>query len=139
MNNFEQFSEKWNELYTRMQPGLAKTGTVCQKTGDIVSLIGMWIWRLRKIVMAVPVVWLAIYLARLNGNMLPELVGIGLQNSGEYVKFVTREAAVRGPLAVTAGCLLLMMLSRKTLYPWLVSLFSLALPLVLLLTNIFPA
>lgn len=139
MNNLEQFSQKWNDFYTKMQPGLEKTGTVCRKTGDILALIGTWIWRLRKIFMAIPVIWLAFYLARLNTNMLPELVGIGLQNSGEYVKFITREAAVRGPLVITGACLLLMMLSRKTLYPWLISLFSLALPLLALLTNLFPA
>ena len=139
MSKLDSFSEKWNELYTKMQPGLEKTGTVCHKTGDILSLAGLWIWRLRKIVMAVPVIWIAFYLARLNGNMLPELVGIGLQNSGEYVKFITREAAVRGPLVITGVCLLLMMVSRKTLFPWMISLFSLVLPLLALLTNIFPA
>jgi hypothetical protein len=31
-----------------------------------------------------------------------------------------------------------MFLSKKVLYPWLISVFSLALPLVLWLTNIFP-
>ena len=43
------------------------------------------------------------------------------------------------PVAVTALCLLLMMCSRKTIYPWLISLFSLVLPLVLMLGAVFPA
>ena len=139
MSKMEQFSEKWNDFYKKMQPGMEKTGTVCRKTGDVFSLIGLWLWRLRKIFLAVPVVWCAWYLARLNTNLLPEMVGIGLQNNGEFMKLITREAAVQGPLAITAVCLLLMFCSRKTLYPWLICMFSMVVPLLALLTNIFPA
>ena len=109
------------------------------KTKDVFSLICLWLWRLRKFVLAIPVVWLSVYLARMNNNLLPEMVGIDLQTTGEYARMVTREMAVYGPMGVTAVCLLLMMLSRKTLYPWLISLFSLVLPLLILITNIFPA
>lgn len=139
MSKWEEFRAKWNEKYTQMQPGMEKTGAACRKTGDVFSVIGLWAWRLRKIVISVPVVWGSVYLARLNTTMLPEMVGIGLQNSGEYFRYVSRQAAIVGPLAVTAVCLLLMFCSRKTLYPWLISMFSLVLPLLLLLTNMFPA
>ncbi len=139
MNKWEEFRGKWNETYAKMQPGMEKSGAVCRKTGDILSLIGLWLWRLRKIFISIPVVWAAFYLARLNGSLLPEMVGIGLQNSGEYIRYISRSMAVNGPLAVTAVCLLLMFCSRKTLYPWLISVFSLVLPFLLLLTNIFPA
>ena len=89
--------------------------------------------------MAIPVVWAAIYLARLNLNVLPEMVGLNLQVTGEYAKMISRNMAVYVPLAVTGACLLMMFLSKKTLYPWLISLFSLAFPLLLLFTNVFPA
>ena len=36
-------------------------------------------------------------------------------------------------------CLLLMFGSKRTLTPWLVSVFSLALPLIILVINVFPA
>ena len=52
---------------------------------------------------------------------------------------VEKGIAVMGPLAVTAACLLLMFLSRRVVYPWLVSIFSLALPLLIYITNVFPA
>lgn len=139
MNKWEEFRAKWNETYDKMQPGMEKSGAVCRKIGDVLSVIGLWAWRLRKIVFSIPVVWGAVYLAQLNGNVLPEMVGIGLQNSGEYVRYISRGGAVGGPLAVTAVCLLLMFCSRKTLFPWLISMFSLVLPLLLLLTNLFPA
>ena len=42
------------------------------------------------------------------------------------------------PVAITAVCLLMMFLSKKTLYPWLISVFSLVLPLVIWFSNVFP-
>ena len=70
---------------------------------------------------------------------LPAVVGLDLQVGGDFSIQVVRELAVLGPVAVTAVCLLLMFISRRTLTPWIVSLVSLALPLVILVTNIFPA
>lgn len=131
MNQLQEMIAKCRETYEKARPGL-------EKTGDIMSLIGLWVWRLRKFVMAIPIVWLAIYLARLNYNMLPPMVGLDLQTTGEFARMITREAAVYGPLAVTAVCLLMMFLSRRTLYPWLIALFSMALPILILITNIFP-
>lgn len=139
MNNMEQWLAKWNEFTRKLQPGLEKTGMVLGKTGEILTVAGQWMWRLRKFVMAIPIVWLALYLARLNNNVLPEMVGINLQTNGEYAMLIAKETAVYGPLAVTAVCLLMMFLSRKTLYPWMICLFSMALPVIILITNIFPS
>ena len=41
-------------------------------------------------------------------------------------------------LAVTALCLLMMFISRRTIYPWLISIFSLVLPILLIVTNMLP-
>ena len=131
MNQFQEMIAKCRETYNRAKPGL-------EKTGDILSLIGLWLWRLRKFVMAIPVVWLSLYFARMNYSMLPPMVGIDLLTTGEYARMITREAAVYGPLAVTAVCLLMMFLSRRTFYPWLIAMFSVALPVLILITNIFP-
>lgn len=119
------------EKYVQIQPGL-------QKTGEVLKIIGKCLWFMRSIFLAIPIVLLSIYLARLNNNLLPELVGIGLQNNGEFARMIPRETAVYGPMAITAASLLMVLLSRKTLYPWLISLFSLVLPLVILIINIFP-
>ena len=40
---------------------------------------------------------------------------------------------------MTIACLVLMLTSRKVLYPWAVSVFTLILPVVLLVSNIYPA
>ena len=50
---------------------------------------------------------------------------------------VTRNYAVYGPLLVTGFCLLLMFCSRKTLFPWIISIFTLVLPYLIYLTNIY--
>lgn len=96
------------------------------------------IMRFRKIFITIPVVYGAVKLAMYNQEHLPEAVGLNLLENGEYAFTVARDMAVMGPLAVTAACLLLMLFSRKTLYPWLISVFSLVLPILILITNIFP-
>lgn len=52
---------------------------------------------------------------------------------------VTRNYAVFGPLGVTIFCLILMFCSRKPLFPWVVSIFTLVLPVLIWLTNVYPA
>ena len=112
---------------------------VMKKIGNVLSTIGTWIMRLRKIILAIPVVYLAVSLALNNLKQLPEQVGITMLASGQYGIVVERQMAVWGPLGVTAACLLLMFCSRKTLYPWVISLFTLILPVFLLFMNSYPA
>ena len=110
--------------------------------GQIVKVIGLictWIFRLRRIFMAIPVVVLAIRIAAANMERLPEYVGLNLQSSGEFAMMVNRNYAVYGPLCVTGFCLLLMFCSRKTLFPWIISIFTLVLPYLIYLTNIYMA
>ena len=113
--------------------------TVLLKIWDALVIIAPWIYQLRKVLMAIPVIGAAIYLARVNWNALPEEVGFSLMANGQYAQMVSREVAVYGPMAVTAVCLVLMVCSRRALYPWLISLFTLALPVLILITNIFPS
>ena len=106
---------------------------------SLISFIGMVLFRLRKIVLAVPVIYAALKLAFYNRANLPEQVGINLQSSGEFAQMVTRDIAVMGPLGLTAACLLLMFCSRRAMYPWAISIFTLALPLLILFSNLYPA
>jgi len=114
--------------------------------GNVVMRSGELIWggmkdfrRFHKILLAIPVAIAAVWLAISTAAKLPEYVGINMLETGEFAYVVTREIAVLGPLAVTALCLLLMFCSRRTVYPWLISIFSLVLPLLLLVTNLYPA
>ena len=121
------------------QTGLNKVRAVIGKINHVINLIGTWLFRLRKFVMAAPVVYYALKLAAYNREHLPELVGINLQSTGEFAQYISRNMAVMGPLALTLGCLVLMFCSRKAMYSWAVSIFTLALPLLLLLSNVYPS
>ena len=113
--------------------------TTLAKINSLINFIGMLLFRLRKIVLAVPVVSIALKLALYNMEHLPEMVGINLQSSGAFEQMITRDMAVMGPLGLTAACLLLMFCSRKAMYPWAISMFTLVLPILILFTNIYPA
>lgn len=139
MKQLEQLTAKWNGLLDKVRPFLQKVRNVWQQVKKYWLLAWPWIWSFRKVLFAIPVAYLALYFARLNWNVLPEFVGLNLQANGEYARYITREMAVYGPLGVTGGCLGMMFLSRKTVYPWMICMFTMLLPLLILVTNIFPA
>lgn len=120
------------------QTGFDKMKAVIQKINWFINLVGTWLFRLRKFVMAAPVVYYALRLASYNMEHLPEQVGINLQSNGEFAMTIARSMAVMGPLGLTVACLLLMFCSRKAMYPWAISIFTLALPLLLLISNAYP-
>ena len=124
---------------TRSGPsGMDKAKQTVGKINHVISMIGTWLFRLRKPVMAAPVVYYAVKLAQYNQTHLPEQVGVNLQSTGEFAQYISRNLAVMGPLALTGGCLILMFCSRKAMYSWAISVFTLALPLLLLLSNAYP-
>ncbi len=114
-----------------------KVSLVFDKIEEVITVICQCFFKLRKIFMAIPVVYLAYQIATLNMERLPEAVGLNLQSSGEFALMVTREYAVLGPLGITGFCLLLMFFSRKTLFPWVISIFSLVLPYLIYFTNLY--
>ena len=96
-----------------------------------------WIWRLRGLLMSLPVAVVAAKLAMFNMERLPEVVGLDIQASGEFAHSVSRQMAVFGPLAITAFCILLTVGSKKPLFPWVISIFSLVLPPLLWFLNYY--
>ena len=139
MKEMEQLKVKISELREKAAPFLNKADEIWQKVKAVWAVAWPWIWRFRKVLLAIPVVYYGLYFARLNWNLLPEQVGLNLQTTGEYAQYITREMAVYGPLGVTAACLVMMFLSRRTVYPWLICLFSMLLPVLIMVSNIFPA
>ena len=139
MKQLEHITAKFSELREKSQPALEKAQNAYQKAKKIGKKAWPWIWAGRKILLSIPVLWLMLYFARLNWNVLPELVGLNLQTTGEYAQYISKELAVYGPMGVTGGCLAMMFLSRKTVYPWMICMFSMLLPLLILITNIFPS
>lgn len=139
MANTGTFTEKWKVFCDSLKTAANTTGSVYTKIKSVIGVLVMVGYRLRKIVLAIPVVYYALKIAGYNGQHLPEDVGLVLLANGEFAYTVSRYLAVVGPLVLTGGCLVMMLFSRKALYPWAVSIFTLILPLLLLVSNIYPA
>lgn len=105
---------------------------------DKVRPVWQWIYRLRGLILSIPIAAAAVIIALHNQINLPDTVGLNMQSTGEFAMMIGKGFAVMGPLVITGVCLLLVYCSRRILYPWLISLFSLALPLVIWFTNTFP-
>lgn len=123
MTGWERFVDAVKGIYDRI--------------AAVVGGIGMWIFRLRKIFMALPVLYTAWRLAVYSSENLPDVVGFDIQATGEFAQMISRNTAVYGPLGLTCVCLILMFCSRRTVYPWLISIFSLTLPILILALNVY--
>lgn len=101
-----------------------------------------WAYRLRSLVMTIPVAIAAVVLAIRNSQLLPAVVRFDIAAVKEaklvfQTVSVGRGTAVVVPLLITFACIAMVFCSKKQTYPWIVSLFSLLLPLVLVLVNMF--
>lgn len=131
--------EKLKELKNKLHSFWQRTAPARETTGNVFRQIGFWIYRLRSLLLAIPVVVAAIHLAKECSKVLPNRVGLLLLENGSYQWMVDKNVAIMVPLSVTGACLLMMFCSRKVIYPWLISIFSLVLPIVIYITNVFPA
>ncbi len=138
MNFLQTIADKWRLFMEKIQPAKEVLTESLTNARSVFRSIWRFIYRLRKVFLAVPVAWIAIRLAMENLVKLPKVVGIVLQTDGAFSILLARELAVLGPLAITALCLLMMFVSRRILTPWFVSVFSLTLPILLRILNTFP-
>ena len=139
MGFFESMTEKWDAMTEKTAPTREKLGRFFQKTGDGAATVWNFVVKFKQFVLAIPVILGAVILAIRNMGALPQKVGFGLQLDGTFDFMVCRGIAVLGPIAVTALCLLLMFCSKRVLTPWLVSVFSLVLPILIWIINCYPA
>lgn len=128
MSQIKSFIDKIKGYWVKVEP-------TYRKIEEVIGVIFRCIWKLRKVFLAAPVVYYALKIAGQNMERLPETVGFNLQSNGEFAAMVSRNYAVYGPLGITAFCLLLMFCSRKTLFPWIISIFTLVLPYLIYYTN----
>ena len=116
---------------------IQKAGKVYRKASLVIEFLCKWVYRLRKVIMAAPVVYYALKLARENADRLPKMVGLDLQSTGEFAHTVSRTVAVQGPLLITTAALALMFISKKAVFPWIVSILTLTLPYLIYFTNYY--
>ncbi len=137
----------WARLWFRIRESVENFLHTMGRLGRDTRTVGSYLYKLRAIILAAPIAAIAAVLAAQNMNRLPEMVeittlaidpkseeallGFLVVGAGE----ITRAAAVYGPLAITLVCLVLTLFSKRVLYPVLISVFTLGLPLFLRLTN----
>lgn len=138
---------KLNEMLAKFSPSEEEekvenaTGFMAavRKTQKVIGIIAAVLYHLRKVVLAAPVIYYALKLSAYNGVHLPPTVGLFLQADGTFLMEFAKSLAVMGPLVLTGGCLAMMFLSRKAMYAWAISVFSLAVPVLILISNLYPA
>lgn len=103
-----------------------------------------WAYNLRNILLTVPVAVLAVIIAIVNMAKLPDSIMISCPIVRDGILIIqdimiSKLLAVFAPLAITAFCILMVIASKRMVYPWLISVFSLALPLFFYFCSVFPA
>ena len=151
MEFFHNLADKWNIFWEKCSPVLRTIGAVFSGIGRVFATFGNYIFRLRALFMAIPVAVIAIIEAMINMNRLPdtlEYATIGLDFDATqtlvgpfvmHIEQLSRETAVMGPLVLTAACLVFTIFSKRTLFPWIISIFTLVVPMLLYFMTQYPA
>ena len=102
-----------------------------------------WIYKLRGVFFSIPVLVGAIILAVTNGAKLPDQVQLCWPSLTDNVMDVQileigKGLAIFGPLLITAVCIGMIFCSKRMVYPGLISIVSLILPLFIYFSSVFP-
>ena len=117
--------EKKSERTQGQKPATGAGGAEKLKT------VLKWVIQLRSVALSIPVAVIAVILAINNAATLTTGLSIG---AGENIITIGRSVLIMGPLALTALSILMTLFSKKVVYPWLISIFTLLLPLVISFT-----
>ncbi len=145
------FMDKFYAFIEKVRPVFTAIGHFFAVLGSSLYKIGVYMYRLRSLLLAAPVAAAALILGMNNMERLADTLEVtkitynpeaadalfGFLELGTTT--ITRDAAVFGPAMITAACLVMMICSKRTLYPFLISVFSLCLPLVIWFFSVYPA
>ena len=144
------FMDKFYVFVDRMIPIFKGIGKFFRVLFNSFYKIGLYMYRLRSLLLAAPVAAAAMVLGMYNMENLAETLEVTKINYNPEAAdalfgllelstaTISRETAVYGPAMITAACLLMMMCSKRTLYPFLISIFSLCLPVVIWFFSVYP-
>lgn len=105
-----------------------------KNTGDGFKSVLQWAMKLRGVALSIPVAVIAVILAVNNAATLPAELIIGV---GDSVTVFSKSVLIMGPLALTALGILMTLFAKRVVYPWVISIFTLLLPVVLAITTTF--
>ena len=144
------FMDKFYAFVEKLRPFFSAMGRFFHTLGEALYKVGLYMYRLRSLILAAPVAGVALILASESRARLAETVEItsftfNTEASDALFGFlelgsttISQDAAVLGPLMITTACLIMMICSKRTLYPFLISVFTLCLPPVIWFFNTYP-
>lgn len=118
------------------EPAREPAGVTAWDVWIVTKTVFRWIYKLRAILLAIPVVVYMVRIAQYGWANLPEQVGLMLSMEGGFDFMATRDQTMWGCIALTSTCLAMMFCSKKTLYPWLVAVVSLFMPVLIIYVNL---
>lgn len=135
MKILEYFKGKWQAFRQEM--------TSSKEDGNLFKVICVWVYKLRSVFLSIPVAFAAVVLAIKNYSELPQMMNLygpsfGSEGLSIEMIYVDHNLLVFGPLLITAVCILMVLCSKRVSFPWLISVFSLVLPLFFSFVNTFP-
>lgn len=150
MQWLNNFMEKFYVFTEKVRPGFQAAGKFFRSLGSSLYTIGLYMYRMRSIILAAPLAAATAILAFLNMGRLPETVEItkiAINTKADDALFgflaltpgqISRYTAVLGPVFITSACIVMMLCSKRTLFPFIIALFSLCLPMAIYFFNVYP-
>ena len=150
MHWLNSFVDKCKTFWGKVSPVLRAIGRVFRAVGKVFYKIGYYLYLMRSLILGAPVAAAAVLLANENMDRLPKAVEVtkmAINTKAQDALFgflelttdtISRDLAVYGPVFLTAVCLLMMIFSKRMMYPFLIALFTLLLPIALYYFNVFP-
>lgn len=150
MQWFSSFVDKLRAFWEKVRPGFQVVGRIFRAIGKVFYKIGHYLYLMRSLILGAPVAAAAVILADRNMSELPKMVEVtkmAINTKSQDALFgflelttatISRDLAVYAPLMLTAVCILMMIFSKRMLYPFLIALFTLCLPLALYFFSVFP-
>lgn len=150
MKWMDNLIEKWYRFVDKVSPFCDGVKSVFRGIASVLSKLWKYAFWFRSVVLGAPLATVAVILAAQNSNRLPDVlqitrvtIDLGAEEAlfGFFVliqQYVSREVAVTVPLIATSACIVLMLFSKRVLYPFMIGLLTLILPPVLYYFTVFP-
>ena len=142
--------EKWYRFVDKVSPFCRVVRRVFRAIGRTFRDLWRYVFWFRSIVLGAPLAGAAILIAMDSAKRLPETVSytkLTLDPEAADALFdlfvmsqetVSRDIAVLVPLGLTAVCIVLMIFSKRMLYPFMIGLLTLTLPYIIYFFTVYP-
>lgn len=138
-----KFVETVKARFGAIRQAFKKDKKKAQSEGNLFFVICTWVYKLRSVIASIPVAFVAVIMALTNMIRLPEMITVYLPSFSSAdtalrVLEFSRSLAVFVPLLITLLSIVAVLCSRRITYPWLISVFTLVLPLFFYFITVFP-